>query len=1583
MVVTLAPCNAWKFEYDPPCCRNIPLNISSGSMHVETIFNTLNFPENSSPDFADEVKPIPSACVGKPVLYGIGTWDADGDSLRFELTCAMEPGLGSNPASCVSYISGYSPSLPSPGLTMDSANGMISYTPSTVGRIVVAFWVKEYERCTGILKAQTLRDVQFRAEVCNNNIPRDISGISNIQGNKIVQLDTFTLQVCSGELISFEDTIYDPDLSDTLIFFSNSPVVLPGSQMTVIQLKQQLNKNMAVVRWTWRATVGLNPIKRFFVVFNDDQCDYPGNGFSVFEIQVLNSTYAGEDTALCRLDTLSISATGGKLYKWRSIYGDSLIYSGPNRNVWSDTTANDTNRTMKFYATKTTVLEVWSDLREGCMIAQACDVRDSIKVVIAPDYSLTSHNDTLICFNDSTIPLFTQPSLGGHVYKYKWTPSNPNSGWISNDSIANPLVTPVVNQTYYIRAESDSGCIRHDTLSVNLTPPFPDNIRATASDTFSCYGGRINLDLLLGYIPTSCGVSQGLCAGGAVSKLVGGDTTANAKGGSGTVSWPCPYGGMSTSARSQFLFRASELNAVGMSAGILKGLSFFVNEVAGSSTLSNYTIRIKCTSINTLTTWQMGTIQVFNPKTINIVQGWNYHAFDTDYDWDGVSNLIVDICYTGGGTTANNAVRYTATTYNSCLTYYAGTNTCNSTSLSLASNINRPNVNFNICLGPNPLIYDYTWYDGTLLNSDSIKSPIATTWDTVTYYAFVADTFGKCSGYSSKIFIDLSKIETGNDTVLCPYDTIQVTVTPQTVCKGPKTYRWRSTNGEWISDTTLQSPLIMATQNTMYVVTYRDTCGCEIKDTISVNMRSLPFPNIVKLPPSCGQSNGSITLQSAGGKSPFEYSLDSGITKNSNGLFPNLNNGYFNIWIRDAEGCIFAKKDTFTNTAPIVDSVHFNHLTCYKNRTGDIEVFASLGIGPLTYSINGGTGYQNPQRFDSLSAGNYSIVVRSSDGCFTKPIPLTLTEPNELLSALYFTEVTCNGDADAQAISIPRGGTLPYTWQWANGSNNDTVNGLSGGWDTLIVTDKNGCVFDSAFRILEFPKVVMDSVVWRDVSCYSYDDGNISLYTRGGKQALFYSITGGGVYSPFNTFANLEPKPYFIQVKDVNGCSVFDTISIKEPLEVRVFSNFDSTRICVSQCTEVFTNATGGNGNKYTYHWTPAIPGTQGYQKICPEQSATYWVYARDTAGCVSTRKEIKVNLYDSLHVDAPTQKSVCHGQGVELNTLASGGDGTGYFYQWTPIDGISDIGAANPIASPGDTLVYTVKLTDKCGSPAAYDSVVVYVLPLPDVAFTTDTHQACHPALITFINQSVPIGTNCRWKISDGSVSTGCDEAVYMFRQPGKYGAKLIVTSADGCTDSLEKEGILDIHRTPSAEFTFTPQKPTIVNPEVQFKDLSWPNIVVWDWNFAGLGLSEEQHPLFKFPGGDKGRYPVRLEVTSSNNCTDDTTMTIFVETAFGLYIPSAFTPNGDGLNDFFKPEGTGLDFSRYYMVVFNRWGELIFESEDFNHGWDGKSMRSGEFMPDGVYNYRIIVGDAYNEKDRHEYIGTVTLYGQSEKKN
>jgi gliding motility-associated-like protein len=1600
MVVTLAPCNSWKIGFDPPCCRNTPLNISSGSMHVETIFNTLNFPTNSAPDFADEVKPIPSACVGKPVQYGIGTWDPDGDSLRFELNCAMQPG---NPASCVSYNSGYSPSQPAPGLKLDSSTGMISYTPAAVGRIVVAFWVKEYERCTGVLKAQTLRDVQFRNEVCNNNIPRDISGMVNIQGNNSARLDTFKLQVCSGATISWEDTIYDPDLSDTLVFFSNSSSVLPGSQMTVINLKASHNKNMAVVRWTWTASIGLNPIKIFFLVFNDDRCDYPGNGFSVFEIQVRNSTSLPPDFSLCLgVDTAEITASGGRRYQWRSIWGDSLIFSGPNRNVWADTTANDTNKTIRFFPTKTTFIEVWSDMIMGCLTATACQARDSIKIVAAKDYNIVKSNDTLICYEDSTIQIEAYPDSATFNYTYFWR----NDGTISDTSISNPYVTPLTSRRYKITIASDSGCVKEDSIHVMVTPPFPKNIQATTSKSPSCAGVVAPISLSLGNLPTSCGTTNNTCVASILFRTSTSTTNANGSGNSGVNNWPCPYGGGQLTSRQQFLYRRSELRAMGITAGTINGLGFNVVSTNGVGTFYNYRVRILCTTDSNLISWRNGSSLVYTASTYTVQAGWNMHNFTSNYNYDGNSHLVVEICwdnYTSGSATSNASVAYLATTWPSCVGYYSSSSGggCTAQSLSLISTGNRPTMQLSFCGARDSSEFTYKWTPATGLNYDTVKSPISTTNSTIKYTVSITDTFGKCSDTTS-LTIYIATVDAGPDTVTCVNDTIQLNAKATASCAGPGVYVW--TPSQYFVNDSVQNPLVSVPRTTQVTVTFYDACGCIIKDSLTIYADSIKPPQIFNTDPSCGGGHdGQIKLRAVGGFGPYTFSIDSGQTFSADSVFTGLVLGEYNVTVRDSNNCPgpVVPDTLFEDGAPRITALTPIDISCKDFSDGEIFVTTVGGIPPLSYSVDSGTIWQTANPIMNLRAGKYKVYARGSDGCTSYPEYITLTEPDSLLMDFATYRDTCFNTGDGWATVSLRGGTLPYNYTWSGikpGAAHtpvllgDTVYAQLYAHNNyrLYIRDAQGCILDTTYEIKENPKLEITDFNFEQATCFGYDNAEIFIRATGGVKNYQFSIDSGKTFfAPFRLISNdsirfdtnassygkkLTPKQYFLQVKDKYECrSAAIPLTVTQPPIMELTTPQDSFTICVSTCADLSVSSTGGNSSAHTYHWTPFV-GEAATVTVCPDKNSVYSVYAKDEKGCSSNGLVIKVNFFDSLKVNINEDTSICDGATVQLFAQPSGGDGSGYNYEWLPFQGLSNAFVQNPLLTISKDAMYTVKLSDNCGSPAVYDSVHVTILPQPVVDFSVDTSQGCPPFDTRFSNHT-NASSKCEWQFGDGSKAYTCQNVTKTFTRTGIYDVTLVVTSTDGCKDSLTYEKMINIYPVPKAGFDMTPQPTTLLNTNLTFTDRSEGRLVGWYWNFATLDTSTLQNPVQRFPDNKGGKYPVRLDVVNDYGCSDDTVRYVLINEEYYMYVPSSFTPNGDGKNDTWKPIGTGFEGDFYALYVFDRWGNMLFETTDYNASWDGKYKTTGEFVPVGTYTWRMVVGDKANEKDRHESFGSVTV--------
>ena len=180
----------------------------------------------------------------------------------------------------------------------------------------------------------------------------------------------------------------------------------------------------------------------------------------------------------------------------------------------------------------------------------------------------------------------------------------------------------------------------------------------------------------------------------------------------------------------------------------------------------------------------------------------------------------------------------------------------------------------------------------------------------------------------------------------------------------------------------------------------------------------------------------------------------------------------------------------------------------------------------------------------------------------------------------------------------------------------------------------------------------------------------------------------------------------------------------------------------------------------------------------------------------------------------------------------------------------------------------------------------------------------------------------------------------------------------------------LISIEPSPIADFTFSPDNPDNFNPEVEFTDLS-SGADRWFWDFDGRATSILQDPVYSFP--DTGQQAVTLIVTHPSGCQDSITQIVDVEPKVTFFMPNAFTPNDDSVNDVFKGKGFLRGFKEYNMQIWNRWGEMIFESNDPEEGWNGLLGNNGRRAPGGLYLYYITLKGPRGETT--QYKGYATL--------
>ena len=305
--------------------------------------------------------------------------------------------------------------------------------------------------------------------------------------------------------------------------------------------------------------------------------------------------------------------------------------------------------------------------------------------------------------------------------------------------------------------------------------------------------------------------------------------------------------------------------------------------------------------------------------------------------------------------------------------------------------------------------------------------------------------------------------------------------------------------------------------------------------------------------------------------------------------------------------------------------------------------------------------------------------------------------------------------------------------------------------------------------------------------------------------------------------------------------------------------------------------------------------------------------------------------------------------------------------WKWEYMDGESGI-AKNPahlFKKPGN---YPIKLTVSDGKICKAEVIkdLVY-FPAPELLdVLPDKFRACAPAEIHFQNLSLPLDTSYQveWDFGDGTRASGLN-ASHTYKTPGSYAIGLSIKAPSGCVTKESFPAFVKVQDGPNADFSYSPTEITTLNSTVHFSNLS-KDAVAYSWNFGDNSVSELSNPNHSYK--DTGTYNIILIAKHQNGCVDTTSKNLDVQLHISYFLPNAFSPNNDGVNDIYLGNGTILGMQDFKMSIFNRWGEMVFYSEDPYAGWNGKKHNQGLIEPNGVYvcmvQYKTNKGEAREVK-------------------
>ncbi|MBI5219498.1 MAG: choice-of-anchor L domain-containing protein [Bacteroidia bacterium] len=745
-----------------------------------------------------------------------------------------------------------------------------------------------------------------------------------------------------------------------------------------------------------------------------------------------------------------------------------------------------------------------------------------------------------------------------------------------------------------------------------------------------------------------------------------------------------------------------------------------------------------------------------------------------------------------------------------------------------------------------------------------------------------------------------------------------------------------------------------------YIVSVTDDNGCSVtSNPFTITQPPvLLIDSVVSTNLTCyGSNNGTAVVYASGGTPPLQYA-SSGIIQ-STGVFSNIPAGNYIVTVTDFNGCTVQAGIVITQPQQLViASQSATPIACFGD-VASVSVVANGGTPPLVYSMNGNI--QSNGYYTGLHGGYYTVTVTDSHGCFVVSNTFTITEPPlvEIINS-SFTNVTCNGLHNGTVSVTATGGTTQLQYSITPGifQTGNTFTNLNIGNYTLVVTDANSCKDSTQFTLTE-PTALSATVTGTNVHCFGEADGSATLSVNGGVMPYSLFWSNGDTTLTVN---NLQYGIYFVSVTDANNCGISDTILITQPQILHISSSPD-TSICKGEQAIITAHTTGGT-SPYIYLWN----GSYGMSIITPNPTVNtlYNVYAIDVNGCISDTAHTTVGIIPDVIINAFTaDDSICSGTNTPIYFNIAGGLG-GPYSLYENSNMVSDIPF---IVSPTQTHTYTFFAYDRCPTPGR-DTLTIYTLPLPNVMITADNYKGCQPFTVNFIATTIPQCQTFIWNFGEGGAFSFSEHPQYTYQQSGIYDVGVAVTTYDGCTSNISLPQLITVYPKPDSRFTAEPEVASILKPEIYFTNLSTAYCMPF-WSFGDGDSSMMGNPVHLYDA--IGTYNVSLLVQTMYGCKDTSIATIVIKDEVAFYVPTAFTPDNDGINDIFLVKGHGIDNTTFLMQIYDRWGEIIFESKDINTGWDGRIKGPGAKVKSGTYTWIVSFNDYTGKK--HLKSGPVTV--------
>jgi gliding motility-associated-like protein len=806
-----------------------------------------------------------------------------------------------------------------------------------------------------------------------------------------------------------------------------------------------------------------------------------------------------------------------------------------------------------------------------------------------------------------------------------------------------------------------------------------------------------------------------------------------------------------------------------------------------------------------------------------------------------------------------------------------------------------------------------------------------------------------------------------------------------TVCIGGTTQLTGSGTANATNPWVSSNPAVATVSNTGLVtalaagtttITYTNSSGCLDNQVVTVN----PLPTVSGSDVCIGGTSQLTGSGTANATNPWVSSNTAVATINATGLVTGGSAGSTTITYTNSNGC----SNTMTLNVVGNPALSGTMSACVGATTQLSATGTPNATSPWTSSNTAVATVSNTGLVTGVSAGTTTITFTNSSSCQSTAV-VTINP----LPTITGTLNVCVGSTTQLTGSPTANAASPWTSSniaVATISNTGLVTGVSAGTSTITYINNNGCSQTAVVTVNPLPTATISgasticsgssanftisgtpnaTVVYSNGTSNSNvilnAAGNATVNTGVLNTATTYTLVSAQSAAPASCSNMLtgsititvNPIPVMNPVADVLVCPG-DNVSIP------VFgSNPTGASYTWTNTNTAIGLGASGNGDIPTFVAVNAgITPINGSVTVIPTLN-----------GCTGSSVTFIIGVSNNPSANAGADLTLC------INSLTGNQIGStsvvGNTYSWNPATGLSDATISNPTVTTttAGTTQFTVAVTNALGCQST-DEVSVTINPLPIVSFNSPVASGCAPVSITFTNMSSN-SVNCVWTFEGGGTQVGCGSVTQQYGSAGVFDVTLTITDGNGCTNSLTNTGMITIYPEVNASFGVNVYEQSVLYPVFDFTNTS-SNATSYLWEFGDGATSTQTSPSHTY-AETPGVYHVILYASNPAGCNDSAVIVVSVIDELIFYVPNTFTPDGDEHNNVFFPVfSSGFDGQNYTLLIFDRWGEVIFESHNVEVGWDGTYI--GQLCKEGTYTWKILIKERNKDK-HHEYVGHVNL--------